>query len=291
MSILVTGATGTLGGTVARQLLSAGEQVRALVRDPDKASALEDSGAELVQGDLAKPETLDPALDGIERAFLLTRPSVELETNFVEAARRGGLGHLVKQSAMGADPNSPYDMPSAHGKMEQAIEASGLPYTFLRPTHFMQNLLVFGETIAHSHVLPLPIKDPEVAINMVDARDVAAVAVAVLTSEGYEGNTYTITGPEVLTFRDVAEELSEGLGQRVEFVPLSPEASEEDLRDAGMAEPVPSFVDYFRELSSEDTTLNVQTDAVEEVTGRPPRSLEQFAADHAGVLGNGGPDR
>lgn len=109
--------------------------------------------------------------------------------------------------------------------------------------------------------------------------------------QGYPNLQLCKTGSEVLTFRDVAEELSEGLGQRVEFVPLSPEASEEDLRDAGMAEPVPSFVDYFRELSSEDTTLNVQTDAVEEVTGRPPRSLGQFAADHAGVLGNGGPDR
>ena len=287
MTILVTGATGTLGGAVAHQLLSAGEQVRALVRDPDKASGLEDSGAELVQGDLAKPETLDPALEGIERAFLLTQPSVELETNFVESAKRSGLGHLVKQSAMGADPDSPYAMPSAHGQMERKIQDSGIPYTFLRPTHFMQNLLAFGDTVARSHALPLPIKDPEVAINMVDARDVAAVAVVVLTDDGHEGNTYTITGPEVLTFQDVAEELSEGLGQRVEFVPLSPEASEEELREAGMAEPVPPFVDYFRQLSSEDTALDIKTDTVEEVTGRPPRSLEQFAADHAETFGGG----
>lgn len=287
MSILVTGATGTLGGAVTRELLSAGQQVRALVRDPDKAFALEDSGAELVQGDLAKPETLDPALQGIDRAFLLTQPSVELETNFVEAARRSGLGHLVKQSAVGADPDSPYDMPSAHGQMEKAIEASGIPYTFLRPTHFMQNLLAFGETVARSHVLPLPIKDPEVAINMVDARDVAAVAAAVLTGNRHEGNVYTITGPEVLTFQDVAEELSEGLSQRVEFIPLSPEASEEELREAGVAAPVPPFVDYFRELSSEDTALDIKTAAVEEITGHTPRSLVQFAADHAEAFGSG----
>ena len=122
---------------------------------------------------------------------------------------------------------------------------------------------------------------------MVDARDVAAVAAAVLTGNRHEGNIHTITGPGVLTFQDVAKELSEGLSQRVEFITLSPEASEEELREADMAVPVPPFVDYCRELSSEDTALDIKTAAVEEVTGHMPRSLVQFAADHAEAFGSG----
>jgi uncharacterized protein YbjT (DUF2867 family) len=279
--ILVTGATGTVGGEVARQLLASGELVRVLVRDPGRASSLERAGAGVVRGDLAKPETLPPVLEGVERAFLISRPSVELETNFVEAASRSGLGHLVKQSAMGADADSPYGMPRAHGQMEKAIETSGIPYTFLRPVFFMQNLLGFGETVAKSRALPLPIKDPAAAINMVDVRDVAAIAVAALTGEGHEGRVYAITGPEVLTFRDVAERISSVLGDRVRFVPLSPKASGRELREAGLAESAPGWlVDYFRELSSEDTALAGRTGVVEEVLGRPPRSLERFVKDH-----------
>lgn len=142
--ILVTGGTGTAGAEVVSQLASTGTPFRAMVRRPEKAAALKLTGVQIVPGDLEKPQTLASALQGIDQVFLLCAPvpnQVELEGNMVAAAKAAGVRHIVKLSAMTADPNSRSRFPRLHGEVEEMIRQSGLEWTFLRPTFFMQNLL------------------------------------------------------------------------------------------------------------------------------------------------------
>src|SRR5262245_31775449 len=142
--ILVTGATGTNGRLVVQALLTAGARVRALVQDPSRAADLARAGAELVVADFDRPDTLDAAVTGVERALLLSavdKRLVERETRFVERAKRAGLNHLVKFSAIGAHPAASFTFGRQHGTSERTIVDSGLPFTFVQPNFFMQNLL------------------------------------------------------------------------------------------------------------------------------------------------------
>src|SRR5262249_347590 len=141
--ILVTGATGLVGGDVVRQLAERGLPVRALVRSLEKGAAL-GGRIEKVVGDFARPETLGPALQGVTHALLVSHHElrqVELQRNFVEAARRTGSVHLVKLSGLGTAPGSPLQSGRWHAETEAEIRAAGLPWTFLHPPYFMQNLL------------------------------------------------------------------------------------------------------------------------------------------------------
>jgi uncharacterized protein YbjT (DUF2867 family) len=283
--IVVAGATGTVGRELVRELSENGAAVRALVRDTAKAGDLRQHGVEVVGADLSLPETLEDPLEGADAAYLLT-PSgprqAELEGNFARAARRSGLGHLVKQSAVGADPQAPEGVGRYHGEAEKVVEESGIPYTYLRPTAFMQNALWYAPIIREKGALMLPLQDVGVGMNMVDVRDVAAVAAAVLTGEGHRGGAYTVTGPEILTFPDLAEKLSAATGRDIEFASVPAEEFREEMEEAGQPESfVEGMISYFSSLSSEDTALSVApTEVVAEMTGRSPRSFEHFAEDH-----------
>src|SRR4051794_7950756 len=141
--ILVTGGTGSSGSEIVEALASKGVKFRMLARNPGKV-AVREEGVEIVAGGLSQPRTLADALKGIEKVLLLAPPApnqVELESNVVDAAKQAGVRHIVKFSAMTADPKSPSRFPRAHGEIEQRIRSSGLAWTFLRPTFFMQNLL------------------------------------------------------------------------------------------------------------------------------------------------------
>src|SRR5215208_6889786 len=142
--ILVTGATGTIGSEVFRRLAAAGERPRALVRDQQRARARLAGAVECVVGDLDRPETLEAALAGVDRVFLLTRQSVrqpQQERNLIDAAARAGARHLVKLSVFRADERSPLRIARQHRDTERALEQSGLAYTIVRPVFLMQNLL------------------------------------------------------------------------------------------------------------------------------------------------------
>lgn len=141
--ILITGATGHVGSEVLRQTMGIGAQVRALVRDPDKLKEIQDSGAEAVEGDFAKPASLDSAFEGAERLFLLSGAvpnQVDLENNAIDAAARVGVGHIVKQSIYGAEIGSPAPYRDSHGQIEEKLRSSGLGFTSLQPTFFMQSI-------------------------------------------------------------------------------------------------------------------------------------------------------
>jgi uncharacterized protein YbjT (DUF2867 family) len=197
--ILITGATGR---EIVKQLSVAGAQVRALVRHPEKASALKGPGVELVTGDLDQPETLDAALNGVACALLLpanTPCQVEQERHFIEAAKRVHTPHVLKYSAFGAHVSSTARISQWHGQSEQYLEESGVPFTHVRPYFFMQNMLWFASAIATQGAFYLPMQDA--AVSMVDTRDIAAVVTIVLTTPGHAGKIYTITGPEAFFTR------------------------------------------------------------------------------------------
>ena len=279
--ILVTGATGLVGGAVVRQLTAHGVPVRALVRSPEKAAELAGSTVRTVVGDFGKPETLGPALDGVTRALLISHHDVrqvELQGNFVEAARRAGAVHVVKLSGLATAPGSPSRSGQWHAQTETQIRDAGLPWTFLHPPYFMQNILRAAPAIGASGVLAAAMKDGRIA--MVDARDVAAVAVAALTASGHEAQTYVITGPEALSHADVAEILSEKVGRGIVYRDVELEAFREQLVSGGSP---PWLVDVRMEFTSvlREGFAEKVTDVVLRTTGRPPRTFAAFASEHA----------
>jgi uncharacterized protein YbjT (DUF2867 family) len=283
--ILVVGATGTVGGAALAELRQAGVPVRALVRSAARAREVAGPGVETVVGDLADPASLDRALAGVTAALLvspLDPGQVALQGHFVEAARRGGGVHVVKVSGLATALDSPVASGRWHARTERQIEAAGLPFTFLRPPYFMQNVpRQFGRALAATGVLAAPMGQARVA--MVDARDVAAVAVAALTRSGHAGRTYTVTGPEALSFADVARILSATLGRAVVYQDDPPETARSRLAAAG----IPGwYVDLrlgFAALLRSGAAAEV-TDVVTRVTGRPPRSFAEFAREHAGAF-------
>ncbi|HEY4724557.1 MAG TPA: SDR family oxidoreductase, partial [Actinomycetota bacterium] len=218
--ILVIGATGTVGSEVVRQLVATGERPRALVRDPAAARQRLGEEVEHVVGDLDRPETIAAALAGVDRVFLLTTQSSrqpEWERAVIGAAARAGVGQLVKLSVFRADEQSPLQVARQHGQAERVLAQSGLAATILRPVFFMQNLLA----MVHDAAIATAAGDGRVA--MVDARDIAAVAVATLTGGGHAGKTYTLTGPEALSFYQVASILSRQTGRPLRHVRVPPD--------------------------------------------------------------------
>ncbi len=192
--ILVTGATGRTGSEVVKELIAKGEQVRALVRDPERAEAIRGPGVELVVGDVEKPETWDAALNGVEKAFLLSPEGpqmAELHGKFAEAANNAGVRHLVRMSILVANPDSPLAIGKWHGEADQNVANSGIPYTIIRPAYFMQNIIGSARMIASDGVIPGAMADGKVGV--IDTLDIGNVADTVLTSVGHEGKTYPLT--------------------------------------------------------------------------------------------------
>lgn len=199
--ILVTGATGTTGREVVHELCKRSRRVRAIVRDPGKASSIQPNDAQRVVADLMRPEILDSALDGVHCVFLLaanTPHQVRMETNLVSAAQRAGVHRVVKLSVLGASRNSRSVIARWHREAEELVERSGMSFTQLRANFFMQNMLGFAPSIRKQGSFFLPVRNAKAGA--VDVRDLAAVAAVALVENGHEGRTYTITGLESISF-------------------------------------------------------------------------------------------
>lgn len=217
MTILVVGGTGTVGSEVVRQLLAQGAQVRVLTRSAEKAAALP-SGTEGVVGDLAMPSSLTPAFVGIDGVFLTT-PVSQTETvaglAAVEAARAAGVRRLVYMTVHLLKSGLHIPAVRAKAPVAEAIEASGIPYTFLEPNSFFQSDLWLAEAIVRHKVYPLPLG--RIGLNRVDIRDIADAATNALLQSGHEGRSYPLVGPDCLTGPRVAEIYGHALEHEVHY--------------------------------------------------------------------------
>lgn len=280
--ILVTGATGTTGKEIISELQKLGaEGVRALVRDPAKASFIRDAGFETVEGDFDRPETLDAALEGVERALLLTPPSpktFELQRDFIESAKRAGVHRVVKFSAIGADSGAAEGFGKWHGQAEDYLRESGLAWTMLRPNFFMQNLLGQAQQIAAEGRIYQPVGDA--AASFIDVRDIASVAARALTEEGHEGKSYVLTGPEALSYNDVAAKLSDATGRNITYVAITPEQFRQGALAAGLPEWLVGALERLNEIFAAGYAAEV-TDYVRAVGKKEPITFDRFARDHA----------
>jgi uncharacterized protein YbjT (DUF2867 family) len=287
-TILVMGATGTLGGEVVKQLSSSTPaiNIKAGVHSAQNVKKVKDGDeVEVVLIDYNKPETLKEALSQVDKLFLLT-PDVpnahELASNLVIEAKKAGIRHIVKQSVMGADLEADVGTFRLHRQAEEIIEQSGIPFTFLRPNEFMQNFINFhSHFIKNNNAFYLPLEDAKVSL--VDVRDIAAVAVKSLTedrSDKHNNNTYLITGPEALSYYQAAEILSSATDKKISYVNISEEEARGAMKEMGMSDwlinTISELHDYFRKGNASQVSS-----AVEEVTGKKPISFSQFAKDYA----------
>ena len=285
--ILIIGATGTIGREVVKGLKAKGEQVRAMIHSPEKAAAARQPGVEYVAGDLEQADSVTAALQGVEKAFLLSpeNPAMpELHANFAAAAKDAGVLHLVRLSILPANPDAPLPLAKWHGEADRAVMDSGVPYSILRPAYFMQNNLGGAATIASNGTLYSAMGEGK--IGHIDTRDIADVAVAVLTSEGHEGQSYILTGPEALSMAEVAARLSTALGKTIEYVDLPPDEAKARLIATGMPDSNAEVWVKLAGMISMGIAAMV-TPAVKDVLGREPRSIDQFAKDFSAALKGG----
>jgi uncharacterized protein YbjT (DUF2867 family) len=282
--ICVTGAGGTVGSEVVRQLEAAKVPFRAAYFSKDKVEAARKKGLDAVSIDFNHPETLRAAFKGCDKLFLLSSSApnqTELELNAVEAAKAAGMRSIVKLSVWGADEGA-FDFAKVHRPVEKAIEASGLSWTFLRPNSFMQNVVTYMAPTIRSDGAFYSAAD-EARISHVDVRDIAAVAVKALTSSGHEKKAYTLSGPEALTYDALASVLTKVLGRPIRHVKLSPRELKEGLLSSGippeLAEKLLDLERFYREQRASGVTNDIR-----QVTGRDPIRFEQFARDRAAEI-------
>jgi uncharacterized protein YbjT (DUF2867 family) len=237
--ILVTGAAGNNGRATLRVFAHHGVRVRALVRVEAQARLLHDlPGVELVVGDLAKPESLGPALEGVERALLIssaTPDMFETQCTFIDAAKAAGVPHVVKlsgkESNIGFDPEK-FLYTRMHEQVERYLEASGMAWTHLQPSQFMYVYLWEAPTIAKDGVVRLAAGDIDLA--PIDVDDVAKIAFHVLTTDGNDGMRHDMTGPQALTMSEVAGIIGDVTGKPVRYLSCSPEERRADQLAAGL---------------------------------------------------------
>lgn len=280
-SILVLGATGTVGATLVRHLAAQGHSVRAATRSPER---YEGPGTP-VAVDLSRPATWAPAFDGVDRLFLLSPPGHAdqraLLQPFVEAGlKTGALKRIVTMTAQGvdADDRIPFR------QLESFVEASGVEFVHLRPSWFAQNFHTFwGHGIREANTLALPAEDAKVAF--IDARDIGESAAAALTRGDIEVNrAYELTGPEALTHAEAAWVLSEAIGRNIAYTSISDDAFRQQLAPSGLpADYIELLVGLFGAVRM--GVAKAVNGNVEALTGHPPRSLQTYAAEHRAALG------
>ncbi|SEF04761.1 Uncharacterized conserved protein YbjT, contains NAD(P)-binding and DUF2867 domains [Streptomyces sp. 3213] len=274
---LITTAS-KVGAETARLLAQRSEPVRVLVRDQGKAPALAQAGIEVVQGDLEDPATIDAAMRGVATVALVSPAIPRQELNVVNSAVRAGVEHVVKITS-DSSADSPIARRRGQAEIENGLIASGLSYTLLKNNAYMQNFLMQAPMIAATNSFGSSTGDGR--IGMIDTRDVAALAAEIAASPApHKGKTYWPTGPETLSYPDVAAALSKVLDRPITFHSLTFDQQRQAMIDAGLPEHVAEdnaqALSLFARGEADYTTSDVQS-----ILARPARTFEQFAADHA----------
>jgi uncharacterized protein YbjT (DUF2867 family) len=229
--ILLTGATGSAGSFITDEFVRERVPVRILVRNRAKATQLEKAPTvQIVEGDMSKPKSLESALDGVDRVLMISAPlmdMVETQNTFIDAAKAAGVRHVIKFSGLDARRDTAFPFGLMHKDIEEHLEKSGLAWTHLRPTGFMQEYLREAPSIINDGAFYLPLGD--VRLNPVDLVDVGRMAFLLLRDGGHEGERIPVTGPEALTMAEIAERISRATARKVRYVPISPGARRQAL--------------------------------------------------------------
>ncbi len=277
--ILVTGANGTVGGEIARQLVAAGHVVRALVRSQAKAAALP-GAVEIALGDFADTDSLARAVAGVDAIYMTSFESPEmsvLQGNLIAAARTAAVRVVVRLSGMGAHAGARETLMRDHGICDRQLSESGLGYVLLQPNWFYQNFPHYFP----GGVMRLPVGSGRASL--VDVRDIAAVAVAALMDPRHLGKAFVPTGPEALSHAEVARALSQITGRRFVFEDVTDEAWRAEAIESGWDPPdADTLIELFRLIRG--GSMAEVTDDVQRVTGRPPIAFAAYARAAAETL-------
>ncbi len=280
-TILVTGATGTIGSQVVKALRAAADvNVRAAVRSGEKARSLEGQGVTTIDFDYERQELVTKAVQGVDKIFLATpfaKDQVELAGRLVDAAKEAGVKHIVKLSAIGCEQEPGIQLGRWHRAIEKQVEASGIAWTFLRPNNFYENFLnYYGPDAQGTIYLPWG----EAAVSFIAGADIALAAKAALTTPGHEGKAYALTGPEAFTIAQAAKVIGEVSGRTVTYVDVPEEAAKQAMLGLHMP---PWMVDAMMELHGIDKAgyAAAVTDDFTKLTGDEPRPFSAFAQENA----------
>ncbi len=277
--ILIIGASGQVGTELVKQLQTQQADFQALVHSPTSAQKLEAQGVKTVQADYTQPAELEAALAGVKQLFLLTPGSLQqaqIEQSVIDTAKKAGVNKIVKLSVFGADSEPDMFLLQQHAQVDQYLQGSGLDYVILRPNSFMQNFVRSNAaTIKGQSSIYAPVGDGKVS--HIDAADIAEVASIALTDNAHNGNIFTLTGPEALSYQEVAQKFSEHLGKPVAYVNLPDQAMHEAMTSNGVPAWYADGLIKLYNLYKGGKGATVTAD-VEQITGHPSRSLDAFIA-------------
>ena len=285
-TILVTGANGKVSSETLRALKDSGHKLIGLVRDKAKGAELAARGVELRVGDLDRLRTVEDAFSGVDTLFILTPPgplAAYHSSAALWAGRRAGVKHVLRMSAVGAAHDAPSLNGRVHALSDAELERSGIAYTIIKPHFFTQNLLMAAKSIVEQGMLYWAFGDARQPI--IDVRDVADSAAAILRDPArHAGKTYTLTSGTAVTLHELASAIGDAVGKKVTYVPVPVGAMVETMAGMGL--------DDFTQVSMRDYLTNYSsgwqstpTPAVAEITGKAPRTIQDFARDFAGAFG------
>jgi (4-alkanoyl-5-oxo-2,5-dihydrofuran-3-yl)methyl phosphate reductase len=281
MTYLITGATGEIGSHVIEQLIARGDRPRVFVRDAAKAHSRFGNHVDVFVGDLGNPESLAPALKGAGVLFLVNSgPQIPvLDEQAATTAKAAGIKRLVKLSSMDVEQN--LAIGAWHQKGESAIRALGIPFTFVRPTGFMSNLLAWARSIKTEGVVRASTGNGRRPF--VHSRDIASVAVKAITTCEYEGQSLPMTGPEAVTFAEATARIGAAIGKALRFEPISDEEAGRRFAASGAAEEeVKAHIALWRAIRQGH--LATVTNSVQRILGRQPITLDQWITENAAAF-------
>ena len=282
--ILITGATGKTGSAAVQELSNRNIPFRVLIRNEDKQSQITDIGGEVIIGTIEDDAALNQAMEGVQKALVLLPNSEQqlfLEKKVVDAALEANVQHIVKMSSMEAVPEATSPIPKLHMQSENYIKNSGMNWTMIKPNFFMQNLLGSGKTIVEQNKFFLPMGEGKAG--MIHTKDVGTVIAKVLSEDGHEGQNYEVTGPEILSFHDVAEIFSKVLGKKVDYINVPIDEYKKTLSQFLTNQwHLDSVIDLFKDIA--EGGIEDKTDTFEDLIGKSPCSLEQFIQEYSFVF-------
>ncbi|MAI81984.1 MAG: hypothetical protein CMQ74_04170 [Gammaproteobacteria bacterium] len=282
--ILLTGATGKTGSATAKALNEKGITFRALIRNEEKRGDIESLGGEVVIGSIENKEAVDQSMVDVETALILLPNSenqLSLEKQLVDSAKQAGANRVVKMSSIEATPDATSPIPKLHLESEEYIKQSGLSWTMIKPNFYMQNLLASAGTIKDQGKIFLPMGEGKTG--MIDTTDVGKVLAKVLSEDGHESMNHEITGPEILSFNEVAEIFSKGLDKQVDYVDVPLAAYKETLGQFLTNQwHLDAVIDLFKGIA--DGGIEEKTDTYSELMGESPKSLSEFISENSFIF-------